>query len=68
MLSPIDKPVKKYIWVRFMNGVQNPTGYGVVLQKEEHAGTYIYSFTSAVIAYDETMGIIETANTVYIPA
>lgn len=66
MLSQ-DKPVKKYVWADF-KGRQNPVGIGVILQKEEHAGTERVSFTTEVITYDETMGIIETINTIYIPA
>lgn len=62
-----DKAVKKYIWVDF-KGRQDPVGYGVILQKEEFAGTRRVSFTTEVVAYDESMGIIETINTIYIPA
>lgn len=65
----VDKPVKKYVWARFRcpEG-ESPVGHTAILQKEEYKDSSICSFTTQIVAYDETMGIFETVNTVYVPA
>lgn len=64
-MADVDKPVKKYVWAHFEG---DPTGSGVILQREDQANTDRGALTTPVVAYDETMGIIETENTVYVPA
>lgn len=63
----VSKPHKKYVWAYFY-GRDDPTGHGVILKREDQVGTDNVAFTTEVITYDESMGIIETANTIYIPA
>lgn len=51
-----------------VTGPEPQIGDRVVLQRLDQVGTDNWAVTSPVVAYDETMEIIETENTVYVPA
>ncbi len=68
-----DKKIVHYTFSDF-HGYDNPVGKGVSVITTDHPGPFSYGEvngdlldTSTVTAYDETTGIFETRNTVYVP-
>lgn len=45
-----------------------PVGVSVWVQRQDQVGTANWALTSRVLSYDETMEIIETENSIYVPA
>lgn len=48
-------------------GTSDPVGYRLVVETPTLPEGYV-RFTTPVVSYDETTGIYETENTVYVPA
>lgn len=48
-------------------GTSNPVGYGLVVETPTLPKGYA-RFTTPVVSYDETMGIYETEDSIYVPA
>jgi len=64
------KPIVKYASMYFF-GFTDPIGHSVFVVPVDHPGHASngkFTTTSAVKSYDETTGIFETKNTVYVPA
>jgi hypothetical protein len=64
------KPIVQYDSMYFF-GFTDPIGHSVFVMPVDHPGSVSngkLATTSAVQSYDETTGIFETKNTVYVPA
>lgn len=58
----------------YFGAYENPVSHSVSVQTVDHPGPFYFGeqngdmlTTSAVVSYDETTGIFETQNTVYVP-
>lgn len=65
-----EKAHVKYSTVQFLNG-ENPIGGRAYVVPVDHTSPYVTNgktaITSRIVDYDETTGIFETLNTIYIP-
>lgn len=65
-----DKAHVKYSTVQFSNS-ENPVGGRAYVVPIDHTSPYVtngeVALTSRIVDYDETTGIFETQNTIYIP-
>jgi hypothetical protein len=67
-----DKAIISYDWLLSRNGLSrgqrdDPVGNGLIVHPVGYPEERV-RFTTDVVSYDETTGIYETLNTVYVPA